>query len=341
MDASIRDVANEAHVSTATVSRTYAAPNRVSPATREKVFAAAKKLNYSISRSASALKSGKANRISFLTGGEIYAWFDSQIIAGLNPILRKAGYDLVSYEVHNAEERREFFTDTSIKRNADAVFVNSFQVLPQEAERLRTSGIPIIGINTQPMDEFTITFTVDEREGMWIAVKHLEMLGHRDIAYVCFNPDNEQFKWNGRDRLQAFREVCGVIDPGIRPQVIFAEKGEHRAEDAVSQLLHAIPRISAVCCVTDEYAIPLLYSLMRSGIKVPDDLSVVGFDDSRYAAEIGLTTVHQNPFQTGEAVANTTLDILNGESLATNVQTQHLFLALRNTTSTFHPYTAN
>lgn len=128
MKASIGDVALKAGVSNATVSRTFAHPEQVSEATRIKVQAAADALNFSISRSARILKSGRTYRVALLIGSHAIEWFTAEIIAGLNDVLRDAGYDLVIYPIEGAEARDAFFEELPVRNNADAVFVSSFGV---------------------------------------------------------------------------------------------------------------------------------------------------------------------------------------------------------------------
>ena len=148
MKASIGDVALKAGVSNATVSRTFAHPEQVSEATRLKVQAAADALNFSVSRSAGILKSGRTYRIALLVGSGVIEWFTAEIIAGLNDVLRDAGYDLVIYPIEGSEARDAFFEELPVRSNADAVFVSSFGISPDEVKRLGTAKIPIIGINT-------------------------------------------------------------------------------------------------------------------------------------------------------------------------------------------------
>jgi len=106
MKASIGDVALKAGVSNATVSRTFAHPEQVSEATRIKVQAAADALNFSISRSAGILKSGRTYRVALLIGSHAIEWFTAEIIAGLNDVLRDAGYDLVIYPIRRGRGTR-------------------------------------------------------------------------------------------------------------------------------------------------------------------------------------------------------------------------------------------
>lgn len=130
MKASIGDVALKAGVSNATVSRTFAHPEQVSEATRLKVQAAADALNFSVSRSAGILKSGRTYRIALLVGSGVIEWFTAEIIAGLNDVLRDAGYDLVIYPIEGSEARDAFFEELPVRSNADAVFVSSFGISP-------------------------------------------------------------------------------------------------------------------------------------------------------------------------------------------------------------------
>ena len=148
MKASIGDVALKAGVSNATVSRTFAHPEQVSEATRIKVQAAADALNFSISRSARILKSGRTYRVALLIGSHAIEWFTAEIIAGLNDVLRDAGYDLVIYPIEGAEARDAFFEELPVRNNADAVFVSSFGISPDEVKHLAPPKYRIVGVNT-------------------------------------------------------------------------------------------------------------------------------------------------------------------------------------------------
>lgn len=135
MKASIQAVAAEAGVSISTVSRTFAKPNLVLPETRSKVMAAAEKLDYRISRSAAALKTGQSFRVALLMSDPISTWFNSNTYAGLDSVLHPAGYDISIFEMADAHDRHEFFATLPVRRNVDAVIVNSFNIVPEEVEK--------------------------------------------------------------------------------------------------------------------------------------------------------------------------------------------------------------
>ena len=113
--ASIQAVAREAGVSVSTVSRTFAKPDLVLPETRDRVMTAAEKLDYSVSRSAAALKSGQSFRIALLASETITTWFNANIFAGLDSALRPSGYDTVPYPMRNSAERHDFFADLPVQ----------------------------------------------------------------------------------------------------------------------------------------------------------------------------------------------------------------------------------
>ena len=149
MKSSIQDVAQLAHVSISTVSRSFTRPDLVSKATRDKVMKAADELNFSISRSAAALKTGRALRIAVLVSGRLNLWFSSSIIEGLNQIFHDEGYDISIYQMSSIEERREFFDMLPVRRNVDAVIVISFDIDANEIEQLKS----VRGLSPPPAGE--------------------------------------------------------------------------------------------------------------------------------------------------------------------------------------------
>ena len=132
--AGIRDVAREAGVSISTVSRAFTKPQLVSQATRDRVMAAANKLDFNISRSAMALKSGQTYRVALLMSEGITSWFNAEVFAGIDDVMHGKGYDISLYQhINDAETRDRFFTVLPVLRNVDAVFVASFAIEPAVA----------------------------------------------------------------------------------------------------------------------------------------------------------------------------------------------------------------
>ena len=206
---SIQDVAQLAHVSISTVSRSFTRPDLVSKATRDKVMKAADELNFSISRSAAALKTGRALRIAVLVSGRLNLWFSSSIIEGLNEVFHDEGYDISIYQMSSTEERSEFFNMLPVRRNVDAVIVISFDIASNEIRQLRSVDVPIIGINSSLPEErgFNAAVRIDDKQGSELAARHLMMLGHRDIVYI--RSDREvTLHFSVQGRYESFMACC-------------------------------------------------------------------------------------------------------------------------------------
>ena len=300
MNASIQDVAKAAHVSISTVSRSFTRPELVSAATREKVLRIAEELNFSTSRSAAALKTGRAMRVALLMSDHIRLWFSASVIEGLNSVLHAEGYDISIFQISSIEERRDFFEMLPVRRNADAVIVASFDADETEIAQLASANVPIIGINSVMPRElgFTAAVNIDDTQGSILAARHLINLGHRDIAYVRTNRD---------------------VSLQISPTVIVAQEGPDRIRRVLTDLMSLERMPTAIACQEDGIAVPLIFQLERSGYEVPNDISVIGYDNSFYANDIGLTTIAQDPIEMAKMAAEMTVKLIEGE------KPEHLF----------------
>ena len=338
--ASIQAVAHEAGVSPSTVSRTFAKPDLVLPETRARVMAAARRLDYHISRSAAALKSGQSFRVALLTSESIATWFNATVYAGLSSVLQPAGYDIAVFPMASADDRREFFETLPVRRNADAVIVSSFDIDPAEVDQLKRMGVPIIGVNIPSPDGFDAGVSIDDRAAERTAVEHLVALGHRQIAFVGYgeSTDLQDLRFSASARLRGALDACAAHKrDGVDLEPLVLTGNQPGA--AVSLILTASPAPTAVCICDDEVAVPTLVRLRQYGRDIPGDLSLIGFDDNPYAAAVGLTTLHQDPFAMGAEAARKTLALIAGEPLGSGTEAGPAFttpatdLILRETTA--------
>lgn len=335
MSTSIQDVAQQAGVSISTVSRSFTRPDLVSAKTRERVLAIADKLNFSLSRSAAALKSGRSLRIAVLMSGHIRLWFTASVIEGLNEVLHAEGYDISIFQVSSIEERKEFFDMLPVRRNADAVIVVSFDIDNDEIAQLASVDVPIVGINSVDAQArgFTAAINIDDIQGSTLAARHLIALGHRRIAYI--STDREiSLSFSVQSRFTAFTEYCRK--EGVEPQVIVCKvdaDGRYEISDVVTQLMSLEEMPTAIACQEDGIALPLLFQLERNGFSVPGDVSLIGYDDSFYTDDIGLTTIRQNPVEMARKAARMTLDLIEEKPIEQPFVTCPAQLVVRASTS--------
>ncbi|KAB8288431.1 LacI-type transcriptional regulator [Bifidobacterium ramosum] len=330
MKANIDDVARRAGVSTATVSRTFSKPDLVSDKTRAKVMEAADQLGFSVSRTAGVLRSGRSYRVALLVGSGKIEWFTAGLIEGLNAVLRDAGYDLVIYPIDTEDARHKFFEELPLSGNADAVIISSFAASPEEIDRLHHAiRIPIVGINITG-DNFTASTSIDDRLGIKLIVKHLTQLGHRNLLYM-YEDFTTRLGFSSQNRIAGFRDACA--QQGLHGQVVSIQPGGNMLDAMASALYSSDVPITAVCFHQDSQAIPLLYNLHKYGLTVPHDLSITGFDDSTFSADIGLTTVRQDPYAMAAAAARKTLDLIEGRPLDHPHEIFPVQLVVRDTTA--------
>ena len=183
--ADIYQVAKEAGVSISTVSRAFTRPELVSAKTRRKVLDVADKLDFNISRSATALKSGQTYRVAMLMNEEITSWFNTQTFAGIESVMHPAGYDISLFQhIDTAANRHEFFTDLPIRRNVDAVsWPRSLSIRTSRAAAAHSCADH--RHQYAVFRSFDATISIDDEKGMYTAAQHLINLGHKHIVYPC------------------------------------------------------------------------------------------------------------------------------------------------------------
>lgn len=232
----------------------------------------------------------------------------------------------------STEERREFFDMLPVRRNVDAVIVISFDIDANEIEQLRSVNVPIIGINSSLPEErgFSAAVRIDDKQGSELAARHLMALGHRDIAYIRTNRD-VTLHFSVQGRFESFMARCK--ENGVTPRVLVTDESKNNISKVVTQLLSLDHMPTAIACQEDGIAVPLLFQLERNGFTVPNDVSIIGYDDSIYARDLGLTTVRQKPIEMAQEAARMTLDLIEGRPLEQPFKTFPAQLIVRSTTA--------
>ena len=336
--ATIADVAKLAGVSQATVSRALRGVDKVSPATRAKVERAADRLNFTLSKNASSLASGKTMRVILLCAGKLNEWFNANVLQGVYEILEPEGYDVSPSVIVDKKEAERYFAQLPKNRNADAIVISSFQLDETARAQLRSTDMPTVGVNTPAASFCDAAIGIDNFDGMSKAVRLLTSLGHTRIAFLGdYIPDD--MVYDTSQRMEAFLKAANDngYDTG-NATIISADKhGATLSKDGlaaqlVAKLLSLPTMPTAICAETDQVAIAVAKELRKQRLRVPEDISVIGFDDTDIAQVADLTTIRQDPLELGRNAGRKVLALLRGQPLDPAYESQEASLILRGTT---------
>ena len=309
----MEDVAALAGVSVATVSRALRGSPLVSEPTKAKVLAAADELDFAISRAASSLATGRVGRIAVLMSGRLRSWFNGTVLDGLYDGLRPADQELSIYRVTSLAERDAFFTRLPVRRNADALVVTSFALTGDERERLNSIGVPLVYVNQRVAGSASVS--IDDAEATRLGIRHLINLGHRRPAFVRID-NRVGFSYSALGRLDGYRAelVARGSEPG--EELVLRASGADDGASVVAQILALPIRPSALMTESDELAMSVISAWTALGLRVPQDLSVLGFDGHALSATYGLSTVAQPVADLGRRAATMALELADGQQVS-------------------------
>jgi LacI family transcriptional regulator, repressor for deo operon, udp, cdd, tsx, nupC, and nupG len=311
--ATIQDVAALAGVSTATVSRTLSAPDIVSENTRKRVQAAVAKLNYAPNAAAKILRTTRTRKILVMVP-DISNPFYSAVIRGIEESAHAAGYSVLLGDTQYDKAREDQYADMFQRKEADGLIIlaNGLPEALRYSVRRSSSRLAIVNGHEYDPSGHVLSVYIDNAAASREVMTHLHGLGHRHVTILA-GPDNHTLdgaRLNGAlDCAASFAEPMRleVTTGGFR-----AESGLKRALD----ILSAPDRPTALYCFNDELAMGALAAMRRLGLRCPADVSLVGFDDTRYARMMdpALTTVRQPMKNLGKATVDLLLEVLEGSN---------------------------
>ncbi|MGO4588535.1 LacI family DNA-binding transcriptional regulator [Paenarthrobacter sp. 2TAF44] len=305
------DVAREAGVSVSAVSRALAGGKGVSERTRLKIQQLSEQLGYVVSPEASKLAGGRTGRVGLITP-MINEWFYSAVIAGVAAELTAAGIDVLLYPLDSSEDRRRFFEELPARRKVDAIINIAFPITEEEWERLDAMGVHAIVAGSITPGRPSVG--IDEELAARHAVNHLLGLGHRRIAMISsVDPEGKQYSADvGRER--GYRSALAAAGFDAHEELVVSVPwGLDGGSQGMDKILTLSRLPTAVFAFSDEVAYGALQSLRRSGLRVPQDMSIIGIDDHPMAETMDLTTVHQTPFEQGVLAGRLSLSLIKGE----------------------------
>ena len=305
--ATIRDVAREARVSVATVSRALNDSGPVRTDTRQRVQDAAENLRFTPHHGARSLITSRTSTLGVLLP-DLYGEFFSEIIRGIDRGAQRAGYQLLLSSARNARDEIHGALCAMYGR-VDGLVLMAPDVELAELFAERHDGTPIVFINSPVESPHARVITIDNYGGAYHMVKHLVHKGREHIAIIRGADTNH----DATERLRGYREAlqdCGVRhDPRLELSGDFSESAGYRAARAAIKL-H--PRPTAIFAANDAMAIGAIAALGEDGVDVPDDIAVAGFDDIPIARYVSppLSSVHVPIAQLGERAMDLLLDAI-------------------------------
>ncbi|MFJ6455968.1 LacI family DNA-binding transcriptional regulator [Paenarthrobacter sp. NPDC091669] len=319
----IKDVAERAGLSVATVSRALSGKGNVSPTSRERARAAASELGFVLSYHASSLASGRTHNVGLVVPS-VHRWFFSAVIEGASAALLEAGYDLTLYNIgENPEHRHSVFNDFLLRKRVDAVIAVSLELSEAEIQQLHAMHRPIVGIGGPLPGASTIR--IDDSAIARKATNHLLGLGHTKIAHITGNEAYDQDFHLPGTRRSGFEEAMNDAGCPVRPEwIVSADFTIEGAYAAARQLLASAPdRPSAVFAASDEMAIGTILAARDFGLRIPDDLSVMGIDGHDLGNVLGLTTIDQDAKGQGALAVRTLLGAITKGLVLEPADTEH------------------
>lgn len=303
----IHDVARQAGVSLSTVSRVMNEPNLVSPQTREKVEAAITALGYEKSRPEDG-KPPEETRLVGLIIPDIVNPFFPLLIKGIEQVSKIHDYSLILCDSENDEALEENHINTLCDRGVDGIIL-----IPSSGathvEKLVKKGFPFVFLDRSIEMEGASNVTSDNEEGAYQAVKYLLKLGHQRIVILTGPKDlsTEQARLKGVQR--AFGEE------GLACQGELCRCANYSLEDAYHAMIEIVAAkipFTAIFAMNDMMAFGAKKALEEQGVRIPEDVSLVGYDDILFSAMVSLTCVAQPTYEMGKNAMRLLLDLIHG-----------------------------
>jgi len=302
MGVTIYDLAREAGVGIGTVSRCLNNHPSVSPETREKVLGVVKRLSYQPHAYAQRLASRRANTISTIIPFFTNHFF-VEVLRGVQAKSQDLGIDLILYGVYNIDQVEYYLRRSLSRGHVDGVMFFSMKFPESYVEKFLQIGLPVVLVDTY--HKMFDSITVRNSDGARRAVEHLFDLGHREIAMINGFMETRP----ARERFQGYKKALESRGLAVAEELVFSpgrerldgfsrETGRNLMKEVIRKRREATP-ITAVFVASDIQAICVLEAAREEGLRVPEDIAVVSFDDIELAAQASLTTMRQPMYEMG------------------------------------------
>ena len=327
----IKDVARLADVSPGTVSNVLNHPERVSPARRAAVEQAIAQLGYIRHEAARHLRAGYSRTVGLLL---LDAWNPGfiEVARGVEDTTSSRGWTVLLSNSARSSEREQTYLRLFDEGRLAGLIVVPHDLLAEDLHRIRSGGAPVVVVDRGESGADSMSVAVDDVTGGQLAAEHLIALGHRHLAFV----GDEAAAAPVHDRLTGVRKAIAEANVDVRLDVLPADLTVD-AGRAMGEALAAMPpdrRPTAVTAAIDLLAFGVLQALLQRGIRVPEDVSLVGYDDIPFARQLSvpLTTVRRPHYAMGTTAAQMLTSVLSGDAPAQRHVVFHPELMVRDST---------
>lgn len=322
MPVTIYDVAKKAKVGIGTVSRVINNSPQISPKTKEKVLKVIKELKYQPHALAQSLARKRTNTIAcivpFFTG-----YFFIEILRGIQREISYYGYDLILYSVDEIEKKEVFLRRTLREKKVDGVLLLSLEISDQDVNKFLQAKFPIVLVDSYHPQLDSIT--IENEQGAYLATHHLLELGHRKVAIIT----GQLSSLPSLIRLKGYKKALKSYNINLNEHYIIAVDSYEDMEitsnhgfnkTAGYRAMHKLinlndERPTAVFVSSDIQAIGAMKAISEHGLRIPEDIAIIGFDDIELAEWVGLTTMRQPMFEMGRLAVKRLIDKINNNPL--------------------------
>ena len=322
MAVSIKDIARIAGVSHSTVSRALRGSSLIPAGTTLRIQQIADELGYSASAIGRGLVKGRTEAIGVVVTS-IADPFNGEVVEGIEEVANELGYSVMLAASQGQPEREISVVKAFHSRRVDGVIVASSRVGSHYSNMLAGMQIPVVLLNNQHPDEFSYSVRIDNTRGVKDATNHLLQLGHRQIAYL----GDKLGLHSNTERRAGFLTAMQEANAPVPPHFLLEGDGKvEGSAHAIGELFRAFRDgtcsfPTALVCYNDMSAVGVMHAAKSMPVSIPDELSVVGFDDIQVAGLLtpGLTTVRQPKRELGSESMRLLMKLLEGKKMDKSV----------------------
>ena len=325
-EATIRDVARRAEVSVASASRALNGLTNVRSETRDRVIAAANELGYVPHAGARSLSLSRAHAIGVVLP-DLHGEFFSEIVRGMDREASRLGYLLLLSNFHDDPDQAANAL-RAMRGRVDGLLVMAPHLAPDVLAKALPQGLPSLLINSPGEGIGRPSLRLDNIAGAEAVVRHLVSQGRTHIVHIAGPEGN----LDAQERRQGYLQAMAQHAPSVAPRIIPGDFSEEAGEAAAATLLADRGGCEAIFAANDMMAIGFLQAANAAGLRVPEDMSVAGFDDVPLARYLGLTTVGVRIAELGTRAFVRLIEILDGKEPSFESEFHHPELVARTTT---------